>query len=99
MSKKKEPAMEGAGRRLVQELEQFIIPALEETGEFLGRGAYGEVVKMKMNGETVAVKKVYDAFIGAEGADNYLAKFEEECVRFVNSNLERMHHAHNSKIA
>ena len=73
--------MEGAGRRLVQ-LEEFIIPALEETGKSLGHGAYGEVLKMKMNdGEMVAVKKVHDVFLRAEGADNYLAKFEEECVR------------------
>ncbi len=75
--------MAAVGRRLRNELRHFIVPALDDTGIPLGRGAYGEVVEMKMNGERVAVKKLHPMFMGAEGWEDTLKKFEEECVRYV----------------
>ena len=65
---------------LRDELGRFIVPSLEDTGVSLGRGAYGEVVEMKMK---VAVKKIHPVFIGTPGWEAMLAKFEEECVRYV----------------
>lgn len=69
-------------RNLRDELREVIIPALQETGVSLGRGAYGEVVKMKMNERDVAVKKVHRVFIGAQGWEENLQKFGEECKRY-----------------
>lgn len=68
-------------------LERFIIPTLEETGVSLGTGSYGEVVKMKMNGEAVAVKKLHAIFLdpGNEGWETKIRNFEEECVRYYNT--------------
>lgn len=73
--------MAARGQRLREELRRFVIPALEDTGVSLGKGAYGEVVEMKMSGQRVAVKKIHTMFVGAEGWEDTLAKFEEECVR------------------
>ncbi len=63
------------------ELRRFLVHDLEDTGVSLGRGAYGEVVEMRMNGKSVAVKKIHTVFEGAEGWEVTLAKFEDECVR------------------
>ena len=62
-------------------LRRFIVPSLEDTGGSLGRGAYGEVVEMRMNGGRVAVKKIHPVFKDTDGWDNAVAKFGEECVR------------------
>jgi hypothetical protein len=67
----------------VQHLGQFVIPTLEDTGVSLGRGAYGEVVEMRMKGEKVAVKKLHSIFEGTSGWESTLRNFEEECVRCV----------------
>ena len=68
-------------KNLREVLGRFIVTGLEKTGISLGRGAYGEVLEMKMNGERVAVKKIHEMFVGAEGWEANLLKFEEECVR------------------
>jgi hypothetical protein len=67
----------------VQHLGRFVIPTLEDTGVSLGRGAYGEVVEMRMKGEKVAVKKLHPVFKDTDGWDITLRNFEEECVRCV----------------
>ena len=73
--------MMASGRHWRDELHQFIVPSLEDTGVSLGRGSYGEVVEMRMNGERVAVKKIHPVFKDTEGWETTLAKFGEECVR------------------
>ena len=74
-------AVVGGDDELRDQLEQSIIPALEQTGVQLGVGAYGEVVQMKMDGEIVAVKKLHQHFVNADGWETALKKFLEECVR------------------
>ena len=74
--------MTAIGRQLRNELEGFILPVLEDTGKLLGRGAYGEVIEMKLNGETVAVKKIHDILNDPRADGNFVVrKFKEECVR------------------
>ena len=73
--------MAEVGGRLRLHMRDFVIPALEDTGVSLGRGAYGEVVEMRLKGEKVAVKKIHQIFLGAEGWETALAQFESECVR------------------
>ena len=70
-----------ASGRLRDRLSRFIVPSLEDTGVSLGRGAYGEVVEMRMNGQRVAVKKIHPVFKDTDGWETTLAKFGEECVR------------------
>ncbi len=76
-------SMAATGKRLRDKLGRFIVPALEETGRSLGRGAYGEVVEMIMGEQRVAVKKIHTVFIGVQGQEANLAKFEEECIRYI----------------
>ena len=70
-----------AAQRLRKKLERFVVPALEKTDVSLGVGAYGEVVEMRMNGNSVAVKKIHAMFVGTDGWEDMLAKFEDECIR------------------
>ena len=72
------------GRQVRNKLERFVVSGLEDTGQVLGAGSYGEVVKMRLNGETVAVKKIHRALINVdnEGWEASLMKFEEECIRY-----------------
>ena len=73
--------MMAGGRHWRDELHNFIVPSLEDTGVLLGKGSYGEVVEMRMNGERVAVKKIHAVFKDTDGWENALAKFGGECVR------------------
>ena len=63
-------------------LRLFVVRSLEDTGVSLGEGAYGEVKEMRQNGERVAVKKIHSEFVGTRGWETFLAKFEQECVRY-----------------
>ena len=77
--------MAGVGRRLREELEQFVVSALQGTGRVLGRGAYGEVIEMRMNSKRVAVKKIHQFLLGDVGGADVampLAQFEGECKRY-----------------
>ena len=73
--------MMASGQHWRDELHRFIIPSLEDTGVSLGKGSYGEVVEMRMNGQRVAVKKIHAVFKDTDGWETTLAKFGEECVR------------------
>lgn len=77
--------MAAIGQRLRNELERFVVPVLEDTGKLLGKGAYAQVVEMKLNGETVAVKKIHDTFLEASRVEveATVRNFEEECVRYI----------------
>ncbi len=70
-----------AGRGLRLRLRDFVIPELEETGVELGRGAYGSVVEMLLQGEKVAVKKIHQALLASDGGENLLGQLESECDR------------------
>ena len=77
--------MAGVGRRLREELEQFVVSALQGTGRVLGMGAYGEVIEMRMNSKRVAVKKIHQYLLGDVGGADVampLAQFEGECKRY-----------------
>ena len=76
--------MAAIGRRLREKLGRFVVPALEETGNSLGKGAFGEVVEMKMDGRRVAVKKIHTALLGVQGQEANLEKFADECIRYNN---------------
>ena len=69
------------GESLREQLRDFIIPSLEMTGVVLGEGSYGRVVKMLMNGEAVAVKKIHQILLGDGVYRKKLEQFEEECIR------------------
>ena len=76
-------AMAGLGSRLRDELGRYFIRDLVDTNKHLGRGAYAEVVEMKMGDEIVAVKKLHVALLGAQDSQYIVARFEEECMRYV----------------
>ena len=66
---------------LREQLRDYIIPSLATTKDVLGKGSYGEVVKMLMNGEAVAVKKIHQELLGDGVNGKKLKQFEEECIR------------------
>ena len=48
------------------------LPNVEDTGRILGRGAYGEVVEMKLpNGTIVAGKKIHSIFFDPSNYSAY----------------------------
>ena len=73
--------MMASSHYLRDKLHPFIVASLEDTGVSLGKGSYGEVVEMRMNGERVAVKKIHTVFVGTPGWETALDKFGEECLR------------------
>ena len=83
--------MAAVGRRLRNELKEFEVYALQKTGRVLGTGSYGTVIEMKMNNESVAVKKIHEFLLGDSdsGITKALEQFEEECKRWVTSILIR----------
>ena len=56
---------------------------VEDTGRILGRGAFGEVVDMKLqDGTTVAGKKIHSIFFDPSNYSPYIKeRFQQECVR------------------
>ena len=70
-----------------RQLELYNLYGLEETGKVLGRGAYGEVIEMKLpDGRIVAGKKMHDTFFDQDNASGQdkptKEKFEQECERY-----------------
>ena len=59
---------------------------IKPTEEILGKGSYGEVVKIIMRGQTVAGKRIHSILLedGQEGREQLIRRFEEECVRYIN---------------
>ncbi len=66
-------------------LERMLIKnsVVEETGRELGRGAYGEVVELKVNRVRCAGKKLHTAFFSTrlEDFESIRVKFIDECIR------------------
>ena len=66
-------------------LRPYVLPDVEETGNVLGSGAYGEVIELKLHGTRVAGKKSYNFFFesGIDPDHNRFLKekIEQECVR------------------
>ena len=66
-------------------LRPYVLPDVEETGKVLGRGAYGEVIELKLHGTRVAGKKIHNIFfesgIDPAHARSLKEQFEQECVR------------------
>ena len=75
--------MAGLKSRLRDELGRYFVHDLEDMNKHIGRGAYGEVVEMKMGDEIVAVKKLHGALLGAQDSQYIVSRFEEECKRYV----------------
>ena len=66
------------------QLQSFVLADIEEVGKVLGKGAYGEVLEMRMQGLRVAGKKLYNSFFQGttQKVQQHLSKrFEEECIR------------------
>ena len=64
------------------EAESWRLKGVEETGEEIGKGAFGTVCKVKKWGMVFAAKKLHDLQLTGSGA--VLTKFEQEC-RLLNS--------------
>ena len=74
--------------------KHVITENIKQTEEIIGKGAYGEVVKMIMGGRTVAGKRIHSSLLedGQEGREKMISRFEEECMRYRKA---RMHvHVH-----
>ena len=65
------------------QLHPFIISNVQRTGRELGRGSYGSVEMLKINGAQRAGKKFHDSLIDHgsrdEGAQRMVDKYYEEC--------------------
>ena len=66
-----------------------IPPTNFKIGRELNRGAWGTVHEGQLDGESVAVKKLHDALKDAEGGDNTVFSFFQECER-----LKGLDHPH-----
>ena len=71
---------------LRNELRKYIVTDIQETGKVIGRGAYGEVMEMRMEGRTVAGKRIHQTLLetGNEGTEVQIQRFKEECIRYIN---------------
>lgn len=72
----------GSGNALNSSLQPFLLDGIVETGEEIGKGAYGSVRKVKRWGTLCAAKKLHDLPLHLGGKDansTTLAKFEREC--------------------
>lgn len=63
-------------------LDSFLLDGIVETGEEIGKGAYGSVIKVKRWGTVCAAKRLHDLPLQLEGSrsnSSVTAKFEREC--------------------
>ena len=68
-------------RPLDKSLEPLLLKNVEETGEGIGRGAFGSVKKVRLWGMLCAAKTLHDLVSGGgREEDAVLAKFERECL-------------------
>lgn len=66
------------------QLQNFVLADIEDVGRFLGKGAYGEVLEMRMQGLRVAGKRLHNYFFqeATQIEQQHMSKrFEEECIR------------------
>ena len=73
------------------QLRPFLLPYVAPTGRNLGRGAYGVVEELEMDGLVCAGKKLYDTLIDPEnlGAQRMVDRYFHEC-----SLLSELRHPH-----
>ena len=73
------------------QLRPFLLPHVAPTGRNLGRGAYGVVEELEMDGLVCAGKKLYDTLIDPEnlGAQRMVDRYFHEC-----SLLSELRHPH-----
>ena len=64
-----------------RELQRFVLPEVRTTGRELGRGAYGSVEELEVNGLVCAGKRLYEVFLEEGNADveNIVQRYQEEC--------------------
>ena len=78
---------------LREELRELTIDpssVVETNDETLGRGSFGEVVVVKVNGSRCACKKLHDVLVGSTTQENSVVqRFVDECER-----LSKLHHPH-----
>ena len=63
------------------ELRRFVLPEVRTTGRELGRGAYGSVEELEVNGLVCAGKRLYEVFLeqGDDDVENIVQRYQEEC--------------------
>ena len=76
-------------RKVIERLPLAIKPANLKIGRELNRGAYGVVHEGVFAGQKVAVKGIHKLLLEADGGENPLHGFCEECER-----LEELDHPH-----
>lgn len=69
---------------------------IEKTDLKLGEGSYGIVVKMILKGKPVAGKKIHSLLLesGDAGIGDLVARFKEECLRYVCQYIKCMLYAY-----
>ena len=75
--------------KLIANLPLTIKPSKLKIGRELNRGAYGYVHEGVLAGRPVAVKGIHNLLLEADGGENALRSFCEECER-----LETLEHPH-----
>ena len=82
-------ATKRATERAIREAGR-LIPSLQETGRILGKGAYGEVVEVLVNGRKCAAKKLHGIFSARDVPPtekvSMAERFEKECLRVLHLN-------------
>ena len=65
----------------IPELQRFVLPEVRPTGRELGRGSYGSVEELEVNGVLCAGKRIHDALLQRDnaGVANIQRKYIEEC--------------------
>ena len=69
-------------RRLSNRLEPLLLREVQETGQVIGKGAFGSVKKVRLWGMVCAAKALHELSLGGISTEEdaaLLAKFESEC--------------------
>ncbi len=66
-----------ANLRRRPQLQPFLLPDARPTGRIIGRGSYGTVEELELDGLSCAGKKLHDVLV--ERGDYWLRKFVAEC--------------------
>ena len=72
----------GSGKALDSSLQPFLLDGIVDTGEEIGKGAYGSVRKVRRWGTLCAAKRLHELplqLVGKDVNESTLAKFEREC--------------------
>jgi len=60
------------------DLERFMLRGVRPTGKQLGKGSYGRVEELEINGQVCAGKRLYEVLLNA-GVKDITRKYHEEC--------------------